>query len=78
MPKLWKKNCGTCALYDPNNKVCHITNFYQGQYEPDDYCSKHLDSLIRCEKCGGAILKDGSFVALDADNKPHIYCGQCI
>lgn len=74
---MFQKKCQTCHLYLPQQLGCQIMiPQMQGKINPDDYCSQHNDHILTCENCGGGLLE--SFIEIDADGKPHIYCAHCI
>ena len=53
------KTCGECAIYIPEAKSCQFMPSLPGQFEPTDYCSKHIakNDLIYCDYCGQATLE---------------------
>lgn len=72
----FQKNCGSCRLYIPAQKTCQIAvPQMAGQYEPDDFCSKHKNVLCTCEVCGAGLLDP---LIEYINGTVHIYCPQCI
>ena len=72
----FNKNCGSCRLYIPAQKTCQIAvPQLAGKFEPDDFCSKHINYLPQCEICGAGLLEPLIEVK---DGKAHIYCANCI
>lgn len=62
------RKCQSCYAYDPNRKKCQFNINIDFKFEPTDFCSKHLNNLYVCGKCGATMIKP-----IIENNKP--ICG---
>lgn len=71
-----KKYCRTCALVDPESRVCQMN---RRKVELDeDFCSKHVtpDQLGTCAYCGQMFLQPGFIEQLE-DGSFIEFCHSC-
>lgn len=68
--------CRTCGFYQTQAKTCTLMSYFKGEIEPTDFCSKYCEIPIRCESCNSILLSP--FISIDADNKGHYYCNNCL
>ena len=67
--------CNTCACFNKNKNICGLSGI---PMEGDkDYCSKHTDTILRCEVCGNMMLVPGSIIEIDSEGKSHQFCPRC-
>ena len=71
MSKVIFRFCRTCGFYQKEAKTCTIMNFFKGQIEPTDFCSKYTEAPVRCERCNAITLAP---VIIVENQKAHIYC----
>lgn len=74
MNKYSEKLCGTCRFLDQGSSICQLKGVKMNPQE--DFCSKHQNEAIICEKCHRLTTKNG-FVVVAENETFHILCNQC-
>lgn len=70
-----KKFCETCANLNPKLLKCQFFGHRVGPKK--DYCSKHTNSFLTCELCGGTMAKEQSILQFKNNNYVRTVCERC-